>query len=650
MVARFMPLDQSDPVEIAGYQVRARIGSGGMGNVYLSFTRGGRPVALKVVRKEFADDPEFRRRFRQEVAAAQRVQGLYTAPVVDADPDAPVPWLATAYIAGPSLSSAVAEYGPFPELSVFRLLGGVAEGLSAIHAVGLVHRDLKPANVLLAADGPRVIDFGIAHAADASALTGTGVIMGTPAFMTPEQVMGKPVSPATDVFALGHLALYAATGHSAFGDGHQSAIVYRIANEAPDLAGCPDSMRDLVARCLAKEPADRPDLAGIIDFARAGLAGQTMHGASESWLPDPLAGALAAYQTIMAPAPAGQTHPPTSGVTPTTVPPSGAPMVPVTRLDSPSPDGPGYPPTGPTNPQPRRRGPVRPAIVVPVVLVLLAAAAGGAYLAGQSKGETPPPKTDAAGHTPAARAHATETSTAGAASLAGATASRSTSPSAPSSPSATTTASAPAANAGEYSTPEPFPLCDPNDAQWNLVNLTPQSANGCAPGMTVAVTNSDGFGYGTTSKFPNGTPIASSNTVTLSSNLPGNGGYQNWCMGVTEGSAAAGYFAYMCNTGTWSIKSVIGLGTNGVILGKELASGTLPFTGGTSYDLSLAFKPGSATMTIALTQGGGSPLEQTVKTAVFTPTAVGYGFENDNPTIPINPSYPAVGGFVYTVG
>jgi serine/threonine protein kinase len=207
MAARFLPLDQSDPVEIAGYALRARLGSGGMGNVYLSFTRGGRPVALKVIRKEFADDPEFRRRFRMEVAAAQRVQGLYTAPVVDADPDAAVPWLATAYIAGPALNYAVTEYGPLPEASVFRLLGGVAEGLTAVHAAGLVHRDLKPANVLLAADGPRVIDFGIAYAADATSLTNSGAMLGTPAFMSPEQVAGKPVSSATDVFALGRRAL-----------------------------------------------------------------------------------------------------------------------------------------------------------------------------------------------------------------------------------------------------------------------------------------------------------------------------------------------------------------------------------------------------------------------------------------------------------
>ncbi|HXT90282.1 MAG TPA: serine/threonine-protein kinase [Trebonia sp.] len=281
MAVRFSPLDQSDPAEIAGYQLRARLGSGGMGNVYLSFTRGGRPVALKVVRKEFADDPEFRRRFRMEVAAAQRVQGIYTAPVVDADPDAPVPWLATAYIAGPSLSHAVVEHGPLPEPSVYRLLAGVAEGLGAVHAAGLVHRDLKPANVLLAADGPRVIDFGIARAADATSLTGTGAVLGTPAFMTPEQVAGRPVSPATDVFALAHLVVYAATGHAVFGDGHYATLVYRIAQEEPDLSGCPDGLREFAGRCLAKDPSQRPDLGEIVLFAKDGLTGQADDAAGQ---------------------------------------------------------------------------------------------------------------------------------------------------------------------------------------------------------------------------------------------------------------------------------------------------------------------------------------------------------------------------------
>ena len=163
------PLSASDPGEVAGYRLRGRLGAGGMGVVYLAFTPGGRPVALKVVRPEFGDDPDFRSRFRQEIAAAQRVHGLYTAQLLDGDPDGSPPWLVTAYVAGPSLAQAVSGHGRLPEQSVFLLVAGVAEALGAIHAAGLVHRDLKPSNVLLAADGPRVIDFGISRAVEASA-------------------------------------------------------------------------------------------------------------------------------------------------------------------------------------------------------------------------------------------------------------------------------------------------------------------------------------------------------------------------------------------------------------------------------------------------------------------------------------------------
>src|SRR3954451_24370451 len=188
---RFTPLSGVDPHEVGGHRLTALLGSGGMGRVYLSFTPGGRPLALKVMRAEIADDREFRRRFRQEVHAAQQVQGIYTAPVVDADADAPVPWLATVYVPGPSLQDAVAEHGPLPLASLWRLLAGTAEALLDIHRVGLIHRDLKPGNVLLAEDGPRVIDFGIAHAVDATSHTQTGIRVGTPAFMAPEQIRGR---------------------------------------------------------------------------------------------------------------------------------------------------------------------------------------------------------------------------------------------------------------------------------------------------------------------------------------------------------------------------------------------------------------------------------------------------------------------------
>ena len=292
MIPRFLPLGQDDPRNVASYVLRARLGSGGMGRVYLSFTPGGRAIAIKVVRPDYAEDPEFRARFRREVIAAQRVQGIYTAPVIDADVDAPIPWLATAYVPGPSLHRAVAEHGPLPIDTVSRLMGGVAEGLASVHAAGLIHRDLKPANVLLAEDGPRVIDFGIAHAADATTLTKVGVGIGTPAFMAPEQVRGQAVSPATDIFALGHLAFYAGAGHTAFGEGHQSAIVHRIGYEQPNLEGCPAQLRALVERCLQKDPADRPTMSEIIEQARALYPSDRL-----SWLPPAIAAELAGYDT-----------------------------------------------------------------------------------------------------------------------------------------------------------------------------------------------------------------------------------------------------------------------------------------------------------------------------------------------------------------
>ena len=248
------PLTSEDPAEVAGYRLRARLGAGGMGRVYLAFTPGGRPVALKVVRPEFGDDADFRHRFRQEIAAARRVHGLYTAQVLDADPDATPPWLVTAYVPGPSLQETVTSHGPMPPGTVLLLIAGVAEALQAIHHAGVVHRDLKPSNVLLAPDGPRVIDFGIAWAAEATAVTRTGIRVGSPQFMAPEQISGLAVAPAIDVFALGSLAAFAATGRPPFGEGGMDAVLYRVLHEPPDLGGCPPPLRDLVERCLAKEP------------------------------------------------------------------------------------------------------------------------------------------------------------------------------------------------------------------------------------------------------------------------------------------------------------------------------------------------------------------------------------------------------------
>ncbi|MEV4430975.1 serine/threonine-protein kinase [Streptomyces sp. NPDC049602] len=322
----FQSLAADDPTTVAGYRLAARLGAGGMGKVYLSYTPGGRPVAIKLIRPEFGEDAEFRRRFAQEVRSAQRVQGLFTAPVIDADPEGAQPWLATAYVPGPSLADAVVRHGALPVETVLLLVAGMAEALHVIHGAGIVHRDLKPSNVLLASDGPRVIDFGIAHAADATSLTGSGVTIGTPSFMAPEQAAGRRVTPATDVFALGQVAAYAATGVPAFGEGTGHGVLYRIVHEQPDLSGVPERLTELVTRCLSKEPEARPTLAEIIQLCQAANAATVLRR-PEDWLP----GAVSAEITARAAAPAPpQTPPP-----PTTVP-SAAPV--------------GYSPTAPAAP------------------------------------------------------------------------------------------------------------------------------------------------------------------------------------------------------------------------------------------------------------------------------------------------------------
>ena len=278
-------LSPEDAREIAGYRLRARLGEGGMGMVYLSHTRGGQPVALKVVRREYAQDQEFRKRFAQEVAAARRVQGPYTAPVLDSFTDGPEPWLAVSYVPGPSLAAAVYQHGVLPVRTVLQLTAGIAEALQTVHAAGVIHRDLKPSNVLLASDGPRVIDFGIARAADTTALTGTDVRLGTPAYMAPEQAMGGEVTPALDVFALGLVTYFAATGRHPFGEGASQALLFRIVSNEPDLTGCPEELRGLVAACLAKDPAARPTPAQLIEACNnlAGTGGLVRH--EGWWLP-----------------------------------------------------------------------------------------------------------------------------------------------------------------------------------------------------------------------------------------------------------------------------------------------------------------------------------------------------------------------------
>jgi hypothetical protein len=287
----FWPLEPSDPREIGGYRLRARIGEGGMGRVYFSNTPGGRPVAIKVIKAEYADDPAFRRRFGREIATAQRVQGYYTAPVIDAGPQAPQPWLATAYVPGPSLRETVGTYGPLPVHSVMVLIAGVAEALQSIHAAGVVHRDLKPSNVILAEGGPRVIDFGIARALDDTSANQPSAQVGTPAYMAPEQVRGGAVTPAIDVFALGGLAYHAATGELPFGSGADPAVLYRILEQEPNLAGCPEPLRPLVKRCLDKLPVHRPSPAEVIELCRQESSGARLP-TGDGWLPPRVAAAV----------------------------------------------------------------------------------------------------------------------------------------------------------------------------------------------------------------------------------------------------------------------------------------------------------------------------------------------------------------------
>ncbi|MEU8523020.1 protein kinase [Streptomyces sp. NBC_01216] len=275
------PLIPGDPASVGDgrYHLTHRLGQGGMGVVYLGRSPSGRAVAVKVVRPELSTEPGFRRRFADEVAAARRVSGFHTAPVVDADPDGDPAWLVTAFVPGPTLAAVLDRVGALPADTLTVLAAGLAEALESIHRAGVVHRDLKPANIIVAEDGPRVIDFGIARALDGTVLTQTGFQVGTPGFLAPEQLTRGIVTPAVDVFALG-VVLTQAAGGSPFGDGPSMARHYKIVHEEPDLTAVPDGLRTLVAECLSKDPAGRPSPG---DFLRR-LA--VRHPEGDDWLPE----------------------------------------------------------------------------------------------------------------------------------------------------------------------------------------------------------------------------------------------------------------------------------------------------------------------------------------------------------------------------
>ncbi|MEU8763690.1 protein kinase [Streptomyces sp. NPDC048659] len=295
------PLEPYDPESVGAgaYRLVGRLGQGGMGVVYLGRSRSGRAVAVKVVRPELGTDPEFLRRFAREVAAARRVGGFHTAPVVDADPHGDPPWLVTAYVPGPTLRAVLDRVGALPEDTLTVLAAGLAEALEAVHRAGVVHRDLKPANIIVAEDGPRVIDFGIARALDGtSALTRTGFQVGTPGYLAPEQLTDGAVTPAVDMFALG-IVLAQAAGGSPYGDGPSAGRLYRMVHEEPDLSAVPASLRASVAACLAKDPALRPT-------PTAFLRSLTVHHRPDGgWLPDPATRLLRGPEHTVAPAGAG---------------------------------------------------------------------------------------------------------------------------------------------------------------------------------------------------------------------------------------------------------------------------------------------------------------------------------------------------------
>ncbi|MFF7588653.1 serine/threonine-protein kinase [Kitasatospora purpeofusca] len=372
------PLEADDPQWVGEYRVLGRLGSGGMGRVYLGRTTGGRTVAVKLVHRDLAGDPEFRARFRHEVAAARRVGGVWTAPVLDADTESGHPWVATGYVAGPALTTAVREFGPLPDPAVRALGVGLAEALAHVHRLGLVHRDVKPSNVLLTLDGPRLIDFGITRALDSTAgLTRSGQVFGSPGFMSPEQVNGLPAGPAGDVFSLGAVLAFAATGTMPFGSGVSAPVLlYRVLHEEPDLSGLSGPLYAVIRACLAKDPAARPAPGQLRRFLDGDGAAAARLGRGD-WLPPGLAAAVgrSAVQLLDLEGERGTgwTAPGPAPASASTVPPTVPPLRPLLQ--------PPPPPPLPTWSVPgRARSPRRGYGALAAGLVAVLLLGGGGYL------------------------------------------------------------------------------------------------------------------------------------------------------------------------------------------------------------------------------------------------------------------------------
>jgi Protein kinase domain len=291
------PLRRWDPERIGPFVLVGLLGAGAMGRVYLGRSTAGRLVAVKTIKIELADEAGFRARFAHEVAAARQVSGVFTAAVVAADPEADMPWLATAYVPAPSLSQLVAECGPLPVPAVRWLAAGCAEALESIHSVGLVHRDLKPSNVLVSPDGPRVIDFGVARAAERIQLTVTRGAVGTPAYMAPEQARDtRQASVASDMFSLGATLAFAATGHAPYQGETVMDILVRLATEPPDLSGLPAELTGIVTACLARSPRERPTSAALLDQLGPFVTSPAGPGSAHAYLPVPAMAVISGYQ------------------------------------------------------------------------------------------------------------------------------------------------------------------------------------------------------------------------------------------------------------------------------------------------------------------------------------------------------------------